>query len=511
MMNNKTIRMWAVGLLSLLILSGCETLGLNEYDKRNAESEALLARIDELRQLSVPNKVERIEQPPAQLTPMSQRTQVAYLSKTVAFDTPRGGAPLSSVLEDTVEPFGVRVWFGDDVSPEQRVTLSYQGTVSGLLNRLERQLNIGFTPVGQSLKAEKFVTRTFELELPPGHINDQLGSGGGESEGGEQTEGTAASSQHVTLSRSDVDVFAEMALGVEALLKVNPSEDSQESEAGGASDKEALVGSVQAISSLSRLIVRTTPTRMAEVSRLVNEAKASLVRQVSLEVQVLEFRSNLGHNRGIEWDLVREIGDGNSLKFFIPGTDLLSQTASPGFAFTGGGKWSGSTALINALNQQGQVSTQTPVTIVVQNYQTNQITQERTIEFLENISAESSEGVVSTDTTRGKRKEGVDFIVVPNIGPDFVHLRTSGMLTKIESLKPQKVGGETLIFPQIREAKINFQNKLKYGQTIVIGSVSQIETTTESNTFLGIPFLGGTSAVKQRVDTLVLLTPRRAN
>ncbi len=119
MMNNKTIRMWAVGLLSLLILSGCETLGLNEYDKRNAESEALLARIDELRQLSVPNKVERIEQPPAQLTPMSQRTQVAYLSKTVAFDTPRGGAPLSSVLEDTVEPFGVRVWFGDDVSPDR--------------------------------------------------------------------------------------------------------------------------------------------------------------------------------------------------------------------------------------------------------------------------------------------------------------------------------------------------------------------------------------------------------
>ena len=85
------------------------------------------------------------------------------------------------------------------------------------------------------------------------------------------------------------------------------------------------------------------------------------------------------------------------------------------------------------------------------------------------------------------------------------------MLTKIESLETQEVGGETLVFPQMREAKINFANKLKYGQTIVVASVSQIDTTTEESTFLGIPFLGGNSAVKQRVDTLVLLTPRRAD
>ncbi|MEZ9619647.1 hypothetical protein [Vibrio sp. 10N.261.55.C9] len=226
---------------------------------------------------------------------------------------------------------------------------------------------------------------------------------------------------------------------------------------------------------------------------------------------MLEFRSNLGHDRGIDWNIVRDIGGDNSLSFFIPGTSLVSGSSSPGFAFTGGGKWSGSTALINALNQQGQVSTETPITILVQNHQTNHITQERIIEFVENISSDSDEGVITTDTERGKRSEGVDFIVVPNIQRDHVYLRTSGMLTKIESLETQEVGGETLVFPQMREAKINFANKLKYGQTIVVASVSQIDTTTEESTFLGIPFLGGNSAVKQRVDTLVLLTPRRAD
>ena len=101
--------------------------------------------------------------------------------------------------------------------------------------------------------------------------------------------------------------------------------------------------------------------------------------------------------------------------------------------------------------------------------------------------------------------------MVPNIQPDHVYLRTSGMLTKIESLERQQVAGELLIFPQMREAKINFANKLKYGQTIIIASVSQQESQTEGNSFMGIPLLGGTSAVKQRVDTLVLLTPRRAD
>ncbi|MFA0144075.1 type II secretion system protein GspD [Vibrio kanaloae] len=390
------------------------------------------------------------------------------------------------------------------MSPNTRVRIQHDGSLSALLNDIERQLNVGFTPKGDTLNVERFVSRTFELELPPGMLSDQIGSGEN-SEGSSDEEASAKmDGQYVTLSSSDVDVFGEVALGVESLLQLDPDL------TGEGDTQESLVGSVQAVPSLSRLVVRTTPGRMREVVEFVEQSKQSLTRQVALEVQVLEFRSNLGHDRGIDWNIVRDIGD-NSLSFFIPGTSLVSGSSSPGFAFTGGGKWSGSTALINALNQQGQVSTETPITILVQNHQTNHITQERIIEFVENISSDSDEGVITTDTERGKRSEGVDFIVVPNIQRDHVYLRTSGMLTKIESLETQEVGGETLVFPQMREAKINFANKLKYGQTIVVASVSQIDTTTEESTFLGIPFLGGNSAVKQRVDTLVLLTPRRAD
>lgn len=490
----------------MLSLSGCEVLGLNEYDKRNEESSQVRARMDTYRDAAPLPKVERIEQPPAVLEPLSERTDRAYLSRQVRVSTPRSGLPLSMVLDDVLSPMGKYAWYGAGINPDTRVHLDHDGRVSQLLNNLARQLGVGFSPSGDTLKVERFVSRTFELELPPGAISDQIGSGEDSGDSSDDEEGSAkVEGQFVTLSSNDVDVFTEVALGVESLLELDPDLTGEDDE------KKTLVGSVRAVPALSRLVVRTTPERMNEVAAFVEQAKQSLTQQVSLEVQVLEFRSNLGVERGIDWNLVRDIGDGNSLNFFIPGTDLVSGSASPGLAFTGGGKWSGSSALINALNQQGQVSTETPITILVQNHQTNHITQERIVEFVENISSDTDEGVVSTDTERGKRREGVDFIVVPNIQRDHVYLRTSGMLTKIESLETQEVGGETLTFPHMREAKVNFANKLKYGQTIVIASVSQMDTTTEESTFLGIPFLGGTSAVKQRVDTLVLLTPRRAD
>jgi hypothetical protein len=492
-MRNNTKNVFMISLLTLALM-GCEALGFNEYGKRNAESSELLAKIEQERgYFSDTSKVVRIEQPPVLLTPLDEVIDTSYLKRSVSVSQSR--VPLSLIMDDLLSQVGVNAWYGDGIAMDAPVTLNYEGALSGALNALERQLNIGFSPEDKLVKVERFVSKTFELELPPGMINDQIGASESSSGGDEEEGETKIEGQFVTLSNSDVDVFSEVAEGIKALLAQDPELTKGEDSSGGESD--SLVGSVQAIPALSRIVVRTTPSRMAEVNTFVYDSKASLTRQVAIEVQVLEFRSNLGHNRGVDWNLIRDIGSGNSLNFFIPGTDIISNSVNPSFAFTGGGKWDGTTALINALNKQGQVSTETPISILVQNHQTNHVTQKGTIEFVEN--------------TKSNSDEGVDFIVVPNVQRDYVYLRASGLLTKIESLVREEVAGEIQTFPRMRESKINFANKLKYGQTVVIASVSQIDTSTEENTFLGIPFLGGTSAKTQRVDTLVLLTPRRAD
>ncbi|MEZ8996555.1 hypothetical protein AB6E18_25570, partial [Vibrio sp. 10N.247.311.46] len=205
----------------LLSLSGCETLGLNEYDKRNDESASVLSDIERHRHRES-LKVERIEQPPASLIPIERRTDTDYLSKTVRVSTPASGLPLNMVLSDVLSPLDKQAWFGAGVSPNTRVRIQHDGSLSTLLNDIERQLNVGFTPKGDTLNVERFVSRTFELELPPGMLSDQIGSGES-SEGGDDEEASAkVDGQYVTLSSSNVDVFGEVALGVEALLQLDP-------------------------------------------------------------------------------------------------------------------------------------------------------------------------------------------------------------------------------------------------------------------------------------------------
>ncbi|WP_240695005.1 hypothetical protein [Vibrio parahaemolyticus] len=79
-----------------------------------------------------------------------------------------------------------------------------------------------------------------------------------------------------------------------------------------------LVGDVRVVPGLTAITVRTTPSRMAQVRRLIDTYQAELTKQVFLDIRVLEFRSNLGKDQGIDWNLVKDVGDG-TLNFIIPG------------------------------------------------------------------------------------------------------------------------------------------------------------------------------------------------
>ncbi|MFA0154489.1 hypothetical protein [Vibrio sp. 10N.261.46.A3] len=489
-----TLKPVALIMLSLSLL-GCEMLGFNEYDKRNSESDQVSQRIDAYQQGLTTNKVETVSFPPVDIRPM-QASRYAWLDKPVQISAYQ--QPLESVLVKLSRQAGVSVQIQSDVKRDLPVSLSVDGTLSDALNQLQALTDIALVPGANTLSAQPMLSETFELSLPPGRISGQIGESTSGDSGDDEEGTTQLEGQFVTTSTEDVSPFEQVALGVKALLM----------DTNG--DNDNTVGSVEAISSLSRLVVRTTPSRMKAVKAFIEQSEADLNAQVLLKVEVLEFRSNLGHERGVDWNLVKDIGNDSSLTFFIPGTSLESSGGS-GMAFTGGGKWSGSTALIQALNQQGQTATQSPVSLYVQNYQTNHITTGNTVDYISRLSSDSDEGVVSSDIEIDTRRSGMDFIVVPNIQDEKVHLRISGLLTKILGFEQQDINGQVVKFPQMKESKINMATNLRYGQTIVLSSISQEESSTQDSTFFGVPFFGGWSAQTQRVETLVLLTPIRAD
>ncbi|MFW1271351.1 type II and III secretion system protein, partial [Vibrio parahaemolyticus] len=212
------------------------------------------------------------------------------------------------------------------------------------------------------------------------------------------TSTTKVDGQYITTVYNNTEITTEISKAVEAVLK-DESED----------DGDELVGDVRVVPGLTAITVRTTPSRMAQVRRLIDTYQAELTKQVFLDIRVLEFRSNLGKDQGIDWNLVKDVGDG-TLNFIIPGTSATSDlvSASSGLAFQGTGKWDGTTAFIKALEQQGTVSTDTPIGILTSSSQPARISQTVKTPYLSDISTEVTDTTTSTSTTRGNVVEGID-------------------------------------------------------------------------------------------------------
>ncbi|MFB1079506.1 type II and III secretion system protein, partial [Photobacterium damselae subsp. damselae] len=165
------------------------------------------------------------------------------------------------------------------------------------------QTGYGFAPSEHSLSVQRYLTETFMINLPTGTITSQQGSQG-ETKG--EGENTKVEGQFINAAIESQNAFNEIANAIKVVLK-SDSEDNK------------LIGDVQSVPSMGSITVRTTPSRMAQVRQVVDNFQQELAKQVLLEITVLEFRSNLGKDQGIDWQLLKNVGDG-TIKFLIPGT-----------------------------------------------------------------------------------------------------------------------------------------------------------------------------------------------
>lgn len=479
-------------------LTGCVS---QQYTDTKKTADNVHEQISRFTQSNRTSQVQSITRPPISTTPLVIKEEIPWLTAPVSINTSE--MPLSMVISQIlagaeVDGHPIKIWFDGDVDPNQLVTLSFKSTREDVLNLLARQTRYGIKPTQDTLSISRFESELFVITLPQGTYSGQLGSqGSASSSGGVGNVSTRVEGQYLNTAYKDVDAVTEISKGIKALLKDDNNED------------EKLVGSVEVVPSLTAIAVRTTPDRMEKVRMLVDSFQAQFSQQVMLDIRILEFRSNLGKERGVDWNIIKDIGDG-SLEFIIPGTNTISQGSAYGMAFQGSGKWDGTTAFIRALEQQGTVSTETPITALALSNQPSRIAQTMTTPYLDEVKSEANDNVVTASVTRATQSEGVDMMITPKVMNDAVWLRIAGKLTKIVGDRTEVVHDVKLRFLDTRESELNFTNKLLYGQTVVIGSIKQTNTTAEASKNFGIDALGGEGTESSTVETLVLLTPRRA-
>ncbi|MCR9867976.1 type II and III secretion system protein [Vibrio parahaemolyticus] len=488
---------WIMVPITMMLINGCVS---QDYLDHKANADGIQ---DTMKQARADNtaalgNVQYLTKPPALPVPIKNDESPDWLKQEVRLKADQ--LPLSMVLSMLLEGSDVDVSFDPDVNPNTPISVNMRAKRKSILNLISSLTHYGLTPEQDSLTVGYYQTETFTLSLPSGTTAAQQGSQSEESSEDEgETSSTKVDGQYITTGYNEVEITQEVADAVSAVLADEEAEADDE-----------LVGSVQVVPGLAAITVRTTPSRMAQARRVVETYQEELAKQVFLDIRVLEFRSNLGKDQGIDWNLVKDVGDG-TLNFIIPGTSATSDlvSSSSGLAFQGMGKWDGTTAFIKALEQQGTVSTDTPIGLLTISSQPARISQTVKTPYLSDISTEVTDTTTSTSTTRGNVVEGIDMMVNTNVKDDFVWIRTAGKLTKIAGDSTEVIDDATLRFISTRSADLSFTNKLRYGQTVVIGSVKQQTQTANKSSSFGWDGLGSQVSGQETVETLILLTPRR--
>lgn len=472
-----------VGALISALMMGCASQEYQDaLNTNNSVQDAISSHTD----YQKPSKVTYIKKPPVVLQPVTEEYDREWLKEPITVNVSQ--RPLSLVLEEVMYGTDVPIYFGEGVLPNKAVTLNFSQQRENVLNLVARDTGYGIEFRNDRLEVTKTITRVFTLNIPTGESSGQLGSQG--SATGEDS--TRIEGQYLNVLFDEVTITQEVADTIKELL-------------GGEDDKES---TVTVSVNTTTLIVKTSPDKMQEVQQVIDHYQAELSKQVLLDIQILEFRSNLGSERGIDWNIVKNVGDG-TLQFFVPGTSTISNGAGYGMAFTGTGDWNGTQSFIKVLEKQGSVSTQTPVTALILNNQPAKINQQIDEPYVDEITSDSSEGVVSGGFTRATESEGVDMMVSAKVQNEYVWLRLSGKLQKIVNRENREIFENQANFLTVQKSEINFVNKLRYGQTFVIASVKQTTSTAERTKNFWSSMFGGTGSNEETVETLVLLTPRK--
>jgi hypothetical protein len=471
------------GSLVVAILSGCAS---QEFKDTLAANEAVHQNITELSSQTLYKKVGIITKPPMTLNPIVESVNTDWLKKPSSVNAVE--LPFSVVLENLMSDVNIPIYFSKDVQPSTPITLNFSSTRQDVLNSLSKESGYGIEFQNNRLEISKYITRVFTLNIPSGSMSGQLGSQGTTSgEDSARVEG-----QFLNIEYSDVGIVEEIADSLEKVL------------GGGELAKQ----SISVSPALSSVTVKATIDQMQDIEYVIDHYQRELSKQVTIDIQMIEFRSNLGTERGIDWNIVKDTGNG-LLQFFIPGTSTISEGAGYGLAFTGTGKWTGTQSFIKVLEQQGSVATQTPITAMILSNQPAKVTQQHIIPYIYEASSESSEGVISASVTRKTEVEGVDMMINTIVQDEYVSLRISGQLQKITNRSTEKVGDIALGMLSTQKSEITFANKLRYGQTYVIASVKQATTTAEQTKSFWMEWFGGTGTRNETIETLVLLTPRK--
>lgn len=411
-----------------------------------------------------------------------------------------GRVPLSQMGTTSAQPVSVQS------SPSLIRGLKYQGDIRGLLDMAASGLGLSWRSDSSGVYFYQQDTCTFQLVILNTKVNssasinsgsgNQLGSGGGTSGG---TTGDISSNQKTDYGMNS-DLYDDIKKTVEQM--VTPKS-----------------GRFWLSSATGTLSVTDTPDVLNRIGRYIEYQNKVLSRQVQLNIQIVSVNQTRNEQMGLDWGLVYKSLQNVGASLTGSMANASSSAASAGISIldTASGnaaKFSGSSLLIHALSEQGNVSmalnqTDPTANLTPVAYQLSKSTGMLTSS---SSTATANVGVTSTMTTTNVTT-GLFMTMLPFIQENGdVQLQFAFSYTSPPDIKSfvSRDGNTRNDTANTSTEGLARKVNLRSGQTLVLtGSEQQNVSADKQGTFTPGNFIlgGGQTGSRGRTTLVIMITP----
>ncbi len=253
------------------------------------------------------------------------------------------------------------------------------------------------------------------------------------------------------------------------------------------------------------------PDVLERVRDYLDTENESITKQILINVEVISVSLTDKDQYGIDWSLVYKSVSGKwgfGLNNTFPGLDGSAINSSISILDTAKSPWAGSKALIQALSQQGRVSSYRAPSVTTLNLQAAPIQIGKVRGYLASSSQTQSANVgTTTSLTPGSITSGFNMSLQPLVMPaNKLLLQLAVNMSSDPTFETITSGDSKIQNPNYDIQLINQFVKLQSGQTLVLSGFDQTnENANKSGTGSASNFLFGGGGTRNTTRDVVVL------
>ena len=350
---------------------------------------------------------------------------------------------------------------------------------------------------------------TSEAQVSSGGGDSGGGGGGSDSGGGGGGGGGSDAGKIEIKQENSIEFWKELEEQLKTLISEN-----------GRLVINSIAGTIQ---------VSDTHPHVKEVTQYINEINDSIHRQVNIEVKILEVTLNDDYSLGIDWTrLVSPGTTGTESDFNI--SNIISSPVGTGTALsptlslatfeTGSGGENKLTAVLTALEEQGELQIVSQPHIRTMNNQSAliKVGTDRTF-FRREQNTDSTASGSNTTTTDVPQvvTEGIVLAITPQISKDgWIMMDISPVVTRVSSVSEVRNSGGQVVSsaPNLDIRQTSSLIRAFNGETVIIGGLIQTQDARSNRGVPGFKHVPGIGKLFEgdyqnsiKKELVILLTP----